>query len=376
MDKQHVLVAEDEALLHDILQDALEEAGFAVTLSASAEDAIALLENQDAAYVALVTDIHLTRTGMTGWDIARRARELNGALPVIYTTGAAAEEWPANGVPNTRALTRAECAACVVKVLVDAGRRLGVDDLVLKSVRRPWLAARVGQHRRGNGWWRPALVRSCRAKLRVAGTLLLADLFQQSPGVGNQWNHGVAPTAALAGRHHDGGVGDVGPGEPREVGAAQSGEARETDDEADLRRFRCGDEAVDLARCPDLVGPSAGMELLDTFRRIEAEEAAADAPRQHAPKHLHGVVGGPGAITPLVAPLEQIGAHPPVIQCAECEAADVLVGGVGGDAVEPPRPFGFGGVGQLSPLRRRPVSRHRGGQVSVFGVFRSATAAL
>jgi CheY-like chemotaxis protein len=117
MDKQHVLVAEDEALLHHILQDALEEAGFAVTVSASAEDAIALLEHQEAAYVALVTDIHLTRTGMTGWDVARRARELNGALPVIYTTGAAAEEWPANGVPNSILVTKPFAPAQIITAL-------------------------------------------------------------------------------------------------------------------------------------------------------------------------------------------------------------------------------------------------------------------
>ena len=34
----------------------------------------------------MVTDINLGR-GVTGFDIARRARELNGAIKVIYISG-------------------------------------------------------------------------------------------------------------------------------------------------------------------------------------------------------------------------------------------------------------------------------------------------
>jgi CheY-like chemotaxis protein len=101
MDKQHVLVVEDEALLQQVLQDLLEEAGFAVTVSASGEAAVERLQREEQAYVALVTDIHLSRSGLTGWDVARRARELNAVLPVVYITGAAADDWPSNGVPNS-----------------------------------------------------------------------------------------------------------------------------------------------------------------------------------------------------------------------------------------------------------------------------------
>lgn len=101
MDEQRVLIVEDEEALQQIVRDVLEEAGFAVTASASADEAIELLQRQEAAFVALVTDIHLSRSGLTGWDVAKRARELNGMLPVIYMTGAAAGDWPSNGVPNS-----------------------------------------------------------------------------------------------------------------------------------------------------------------------------------------------------------------------------------------------------------------------------------
>ena len=117
MEKQHVLVVEDESAVQLILQDALEEAGFAVTVSDSAEEAIKRLEQSDPAFDALVTDVHLTKTGAEGWDIARAARELNGALPVIYITGAAAADWPVNGVPNSILVAKPFAPAQIITAL-------------------------------------------------------------------------------------------------------------------------------------------------------------------------------------------------------------------------------------------------------------------
>jgi CheY-like chemotaxis protein len=114
MDEQPVLIVEDEAALQQLLRDVLEDAGFAVTVSASGEEAIETLQRQDSAFVALVTDIHLSRDGVTGWDVARRGRELDGALPVIYITGAAADEWPSNGVPNSILVTKPFAPAQIV----------------------------------------------------------------------------------------------------------------------------------------------------------------------------------------------------------------------------------------------------------------------
>lgn len=95
-----VLVVEDEALIQPILQDALEDGGFAVATASSAEEAIAMLEAEDAAYNAVVTDVNLG-SGLSGWDVARRARELTDGIPVIYMTGGNAHEWSVNGVPNS-----------------------------------------------------------------------------------------------------------------------------------------------------------------------------------------------------------------------------------------------------------------------------------
>ena len=117
MDKQPVLIVEDEALLQGLLQLELEDAGFAVVVSGSGEDAVERLQRQDPDYVALITDIHLFPSGLTGWDVARVARELDGAFPVIYTTGTGATDWPSQGVPNSVLITKPFAPAQIVTAL-------------------------------------------------------------------------------------------------------------------------------------------------------------------------------------------------------------------------------------------------------------------
>jgi DNA-binding response OmpR family regulator len=95
-----VLLVEDDEPLQDIVHDALKEGGFDLMRTASSEDALMLLSSGVVRYSALVTDINLTG-GATGWGIARRAREIEPALAVVYITGAAADEWPSQGVPNS-----------------------------------------------------------------------------------------------------------------------------------------------------------------------------------------------------------------------------------------------------------------------------------
>ena len=114
MDRQRVLIVEDEPPLQTLVADSLEEAGFAVTVTANGEEAIEHLQHQESPCVALVTDIQLSPGGATGWDVARRARELDGSLPVIYMTGAAAADWPSNGVPNSILVTKPFAPAQIV----------------------------------------------------------------------------------------------------------------------------------------------------------------------------------------------------------------------------------------------------------------------
>ncbi len=95
-----VLVVEDRQEVQQVLRTALEEGGFLVVSAFTADQAIAALSDQKQPIRALVTDI-LLGGRLTGWDVARYAREANPALPVVYTTGSEGRDWSSRGVPHS-----------------------------------------------------------------------------------------------------------------------------------------------------------------------------------------------------------------------------------------------------------------------------------
>jgi len=95
-----VLVVEDEESLQEIVHDALKEGGFDLTTVASGQEAVAMIESGVVKYSALVTDVNL-KGPMKGWEIARLVRQIDPAFPVVYMTGAAADDWASEGVPNS-----------------------------------------------------------------------------------------------------------------------------------------------------------------------------------------------------------------------------------------------------------------------------------
>jgi len=110
------LVVEDDLLIQDLVSGALQEGGFEAAVVASGEEAITLLKEDPAKYRALLTDIHL-KGKLTGWDVAKTSRELNPEMPVVYMTGAAANEWPSHGVPNSILLNKPFAPAQVVTAI-------------------------------------------------------------------------------------------------------------------------------------------------------------------------------------------------------------------------------------------------------------------
>lgn len=63
----------------------------------------------------------------TGWDVARRARELSPNLPVIYVTSVADEEWTSQGVPNSILISKPFAPAQIttaISQLLNAGEAL------------------------------------------------------------------------------------------------------------------------------------------------------------------------------------------------------------------------------------------------------------
>ena len=108
-----VLVVEDELILQEIIGPPLEDAGFAVLFASDGDGALGILEEDGSSVRALVTDIDLGKQ-TTGWDVARRAREIRPDIAVVYMTGGRAEEWTANGVPKSILITKPFAPAQVV----------------------------------------------------------------------------------------------------------------------------------------------------------------------------------------------------------------------------------------------------------------------
>ncbi|HEV2530103.1 response regulator [Phenylobacterium sp.] len=96
-----VLAVDDDVLVLDLLQSALEDGGFQVKTALGGDEAIAALEmNRARDICAVVTDVNLGR-GTNGWDVGQRARELSPGLPVLYISGDSAHDWTSRGVPRS-----------------------------------------------------------------------------------------------------------------------------------------------------------------------------------------------------------------------------------------------------------------------------------
>ena len=117
-----ILIVEDEPLIRLDLEHALQDGGYRTLAEVSGEAAMATLETERQTR-ALVTDINL-KGEATGWDVARRARELIPDLPVIYVTSVAALEWTSQGVPKSVLIQKPFAPAQIitaVSMLLNAG---------------------------------------------------------------------------------------------------------------------------------------------------------------------------------------------------------------------------------------------------------------
>ena len=113
-----VLVVEDETLIRLDLEGTLHEGGYSTLGVASGEDAIAELEsNSDIR--ALVTDINLAGK-KTGWDVARRAREIFDELPVVYVSSVSADDWSSKGVPKSQMIQKPFAPAQITTAISQA----------------------------------------------------------------------------------------------------------------------------------------------------------------------------------------------------------------------------------------------------------------
>jgi DNA-binding response OmpR family regulator len=104
-DQLFILVVEDDPPIQVVVEDALTDGGFEPAIAPSGEEAVTLLKGRRIKYRALVTDIKLLGR-IDGWEVAKQAREIDPAFPILYITGVHADRWPSRGVPNSVLLTK------------------------------------------------------------------------------------------------------------------------------------------------------------------------------------------------------------------------------------------------------------------------------
>lgn len=116
MDTVTILIVEDEPAIQSLIDEALRDGGYEPAIAPSGEEALTLLKGRTAEYRALVTDINVLGR-IDGWEVAKQAREIDPNMPIIYMTGAAADQWPSHGVPNSVLLTKPFAPAQLVTAI-------------------------------------------------------------------------------------------------------------------------------------------------------------------------------------------------------------------------------------------------------------------
>jgi DNA-binding response OmpR family regulator len=101
-----ILVVEDDHLIQSVIEESLIDGRFEIVIASSGEDAVGLLDVSEGKYRAVVTDINFGRNKIDGWDVARRAREIDPDFPVVYMSGKDADHWASKGVPNSIMLAK------------------------------------------------------------------------------------------------------------------------------------------------------------------------------------------------------------------------------------------------------------------------------
>lgn len=111
-----VFVVDDDALVMLTIEHALEDGGFVFKTASSANEALSLFAEFGRDCRTLITDVNLGGA-LTGWDVARSAREMYPALPIVYVTGDSSHEWRAQGVPDSILVEKPFVSAQIVNAV-------------------------------------------------------------------------------------------------------------------------------------------------------------------------------------------------------------------------------------------------------------------
>jgi CheY-like chemotaxis protein len=79
-----ILVVDDDADVREVIAETLEGFGYSVIVAASGEEALPMLAER-AEIGILITDVRMP--GMSGFELAARAKRVTAGLKVIITSG-------------------------------------------------------------------------------------------------------------------------------------------------------------------------------------------------------------------------------------------------------------------------------------------------
>jgi CheY-like chemotaxis protein len=108
-----ILVVEDDPLIQILVEEQLTDGGFELAIAISGGEAVTLLKGRQH-QIPRACHLH---GKMDGWEVGKQAREIDPAFPVIYMTGAAADQWASHGVPNSVLLTKPFAPAQLVTAI-------------------------------------------------------------------------------------------------------------------------------------------------------------------------------------------------------------------------------------------------------------------
>lgn len=111
-----VMVVEDDYILQGLIEEALVEGGFETDILSSGEEALTLFRGELKNYKALIADVGL-KGRLSGWEVAAHFREADPSFPIVYMSGAHADEWASKGVPNSIMLTKPFAPAQLVTAI-------------------------------------------------------------------------------------------------------------------------------------------------------------------------------------------------------------------------------------------------------------------
>jgi DNA-binding response OmpR family regulator len=98
--EERVLVVDDDRGLLALICEDLRQQGLSCAGARTDREAYRLLDTEPA-FDAVVVDVNLG-LGTTGFDVARRARQVTPKIRVVYISGEAnARHWMAFGVPSS-----------------------------------------------------------------------------------------------------------------------------------------------------------------------------------------------------------------------------------------------------------------------------------